>query len=107
MSKSWIVMSRNMPPGRLDIGRRRRRRVATDDVQQVRRADLARGHGRTYAREVRVESPVEPDLELHAGLRHRRQRFVDPVEGVVHRLLAEDVLARPRRLADQPRVRVR
>ena len=43
MSRSWIIMSRNMPPERLDVGDRRRAGIARQDRDQLDLADLAVG----------------------------------------------------------------
>ena len=73
-------MSRNMPPGDLDVGDRRGRRIAADDVHQVRRSDLAAGDRLPDAREVRIEAAVEADLQFHPGLVHSGQCAIDAFE---------------------------
>ena len=73
MSKSWMVMSRNMPPETSGCSDRRRRGVAADDVHQAGLADFAALDSPADANEVCVEAAVEADLKLHAGSFYRSQ----------------------------------
>ena len=78
MSKSWMVMSRKIPPETFTYSRRRRRRVARRDPHDVRLPHRPRLHQLPHPPEVVVEPPVEADLQLHLGLLHRRQRPSSP-----------------------------
>jgi len=54
--------------GDLDVGNGRRAGVAADDMEEMRRADLAARDGAADALEIGVEAAVEADLEFDAGL---------------------------------------
>ena len=50
-----------------DVVQRRGPRIATGDAQDLWGADAARGRDTAYFSEVRIEAPVEADLQGHAG----------------------------------------
>ena len=74
-------------------------------MHHQRRSDLATRHSLAHACKVRVEAPVESDLQLHACLLDSRQSRVNLLETERDRLLTKNVLPRLRRLRDQVRVR--
>ena len=88
------------PARDLDVGERRRRGIAADDVQNVRLTDLARPDQLPDPPVVGVEAPVEADLQFHARLPHRRERLVDQRQIQGDRLFTEDVLSGGGRLHD-------
>src|SRR3954465_11469910 len=81
MSKSWIVMSRKIPPDprTYALGRRAaaaggvagRRGRAAGDAGELRLPDRPIGDGPRQRRMRRVEAPVEADLEQDARLLDR------------------------------------
>ena len=89
------------PAGDLDVVDRRRRWVAADDRQRMRLADFA-AHDRPFqARVIGVKAPIEADLQLHARFGDSRQRRINLGQVKSDGLLAENLLARPRRLDDE------
>jgi hypothetical protein len=90
----------------LDVGDRRRRRIAADDVQQGGLADLAAPDRIMNPTEVGVEAAIEADLQLDAGPVGRGQRAVDLGQRMGNGLFAKDVLARVGCLFDETRMGV-
>ena len=80
--------------------------ITADEVHEVRAPDLALLDRLSNLDKRPIESPLEPDLELHAGRVHRRDRPVGRRQVPVYRLLAKDVLAGRRRRLDHVPVRV-
>ena len=90
----------------LDVVDWRRRRVAADNRQGMRLADLAALDGSLDPRVIAVEAAIEADLQLYARLGDSSQRrvYLRQVEG--DRFLAKDIFARPRGLGDEAAMRV-
>ena len=79
--------------GNLDIGYRRRLRVAGGDLDDIDLADLAAADHVVNGAVVVVEAAAEADLELDACFLRRVDGSVHLGQIIVDRLLAEDVLA--------------
>ena len=79
--------------GNRNIGSRGRLRVTGGNDDDVRIADRAVLDSVSHSLVVVVKAAVEANLELDALLFHQSKQFLDLLDIVVDRLLAEDVLA--------------
>src|SRR4051795_5398823 len=123
MSKSWIVMSRKIPPdprtysngggagSRLEIRASCGSPLLPPPAGAGAAApggrrlpDLTARDGRGHRGVRRIEAPVEADLERHAGGIDGGEGAVDLAEVQRHRLLAEDRLSGLGGRDDQVRV---
>ena len=79
--------------GNLDIGYRRRLRIAGGDLDDVDLADLAVTNHVVNCAVVVVEAAAEANLQLNAGFLGCVDGSVNLLQIIIDRLLAEDVLA--------------
>ena len=79
--------------GNLDVGYRRRLRIAGGDLDDVDLADLAVTNHVVNCAVVVVEAAAETDLQLYASFLGCVDGSVNLLQIIIDRLLAEDVLA--------------
>ena len=106
MSKSWISMSRKIPPEplRYCAGGAPGSRLVTTSISGVPMSPRAR---RSFASlNVGSKRRWEPIMQGDAGGAHRVRAGLRAIDGQVDRLLAEDVLARPGGARDEVAVRI-
>ncbi len=87
--------------GALDVGDRRRGRVARQDGDELDIAGSTFGQPLLQGGEIRIEAAVEADHQRDAGLLDPGQRLADALGIEVDRLLAEHRLAGRCRLVDE------
>src|SRR5215469_9458290 len=106
MSRSWIIMSRNIPPERRTEFDRRRRRIIARDAQDLGPVDGAGADLAFEPREIRIEAAVERDHQGHPACFGHGGASLGAAAVEIERLLAEDRLAGAGRRLDEIRVGV-